>query len=222
MNMSNPLYVFDLDHTLIHGDSSTVWSRFLSREGLIKDADYLAKEHKLMLDYQRGEMNIHEYVGVTLSPLTGMTIADVDSLVARCVETDILPLVYPEAKRLIETMHALGQQMLIISASVSLLVKAIAPRLGIQHAIGVDLATGNNAYTSVISGVPSYQAGKITRLKEWQNAHPEYGGELTFYTDSINDLPLCLEADRVLMVNPCQKLAAQGARYDWQTLNWSL
>ncbi|ATF95099.1 HAD family hydrolase [Cedecea neteri] len=220
--MSNPLYVFDLDHTLIDADCSTLWSRFLSREGLIKDPDYLAKEHKLMLDYQRGEMNIHEYVGVTLAPLAGMTIADVDTLVARCVETDVLPMVYPAAKRLIEQLHAQGQQMMIISASVSLLVKAIAPKLGIEHAIGIDLVTGNNAYTSVISGVPSYQAGKITRLKEWLQVNPEYSGELTFYTDSINDLPLCLEADKVLMVNPCQKLAAQGTRYGWQTLNWSL
>ncbi|SQA99434.1 HAD hydrolase, family IB [Cedecea neteri] len=83
-----------------------------------------------MLDYQRGEMNIHEYVGVTLAPLAGMTIADVDTLVARCVETDVLPMVYPAAKRLIEQLHAQGQQMMIISASVSLLGEGHRPEAG--------------------------------------------------------------------------------------------
>ncbi len=112
--------------------------------------------------------------------------------------------------------------MLIISASVSLLVNAIAPALGIEHAIGVDVKIKNGCYSGEIDGTPSYQQGKITCLENFLARHPHYDGEIIFYTDSINDLPLCQRADRVYLVNPCQKLAAHGEVMGWPVLNWQL
>lgn len=220
--MSQPLYVFDLDNTLINGDSSTLWSRFLVREGYVSDPEYLLHEEHLMLDYARGKMDLHEYVALTMSPLIGMRSADVEQLVARCVHTDIVPRIYPQARTLIQTLRAQNQPMLIISASVSLLVNAIAPVLGIDHAIGVNVKKGNHGYTGIIDGTPSYQQGKIICLDNWLQAHPECTGPLTFYTDSINDLPLCQRADAVYLVNPCQQLAQQGAQHNWPALNWQL
>lgn len=129
---------------------------------------------------------------------------------ARCVREAILPRVYPQAWELIRRLRAEGEQMLIISASVSLLVQAVAAALEIDQALGIDVAMVDGGYSGEITGIPSYQQGKVARLAQWREAHPEYDGEVTFYTDSINDLPLCLHADRVRLVNPLS--AAAGGR----------
>ena len=220
--MSNALTIFDLDNTLIKGDSSTVWSRFLVREGWISDPDYLAREAMLMADYDRGEMNIADYVALIQAPLIGVPQAEVDGLVARCVREEILPRVYPQAWEVIRTLRARGEQMLVISASVSLLVQAVAAQLGIEQALGIDVEMADGGYSGVIAGTPSYQQGKVVRLAQWQQAHPEYSGEVTFYTDSINDLPLCLHVDRVRLINPCPQLAAANAQHQWPVLAWRL
>ncbi|WP_421672092.1 HAD family hydrolase [Raoultella terrigena] len=220
--MSNALTIFDLDNTLIKGDSSTVWSRFLVREGWISDPDYLAREAMLMADYDRGEMNIADYVALIQAPLIGVPQAEVDGLVARCVREEILPRVYPQAWEVIRTLRARGEQMLVISASVSLLVQAVSEELGIDQALGIDVEMADGGYTGVIAGTPSYQHGKVVRLAQWQQAYPQFAGEVTFYTDSINDLPLCLHADRVRLVNPCPQLAAANEEHRWPVLSWQL
>ena len=220
--MSNALTIFDLDNTLIKGDSSTVWSRFLVREGWISDPDYLAREAMLMADYDRGEMNIADYVALIQAPLIGIPQAEVDGLVARCVREEILPRVYPQAWEVIRTLRARGEQMLVISASVSLLVQAVSDELGIDQALGIDVEMADGGYTGVIAGTPSYQHGKVVRLAQWRLAYPQLVGEVTFYTDSINDLPLCLHADRVRLVNPCPQLAAANEEHRWPVLSWQL
>ena len=220
--MGKTLTIFDLDNTLIKGDSSTLWSRFMVREGWVKDPDYLAREARLMEDYDRGEMNIADYVALIQAPLIGVAKRDVDALLARCVREEVMPRVYPQAWDLIRTLQAKGEQMLVISASVSLLVQAVAAELGIEQALGIDVVMADGGYSGVIAGTPSYQQGKVVRLEQWLAAHPDYSGEITFYTDSINDLPLCLRADRVRLVNPCPQLAAANAQHRWPVLTWRL
>lgn len=220
--MSASLHIFDLDNTLIDGDSSTWWSEYLVREGLVNDDRYLAREAALMEDYARGHMDLHQYVALTLSPLAAMTIPEVDVRVARWVEEIILPRVFPQARALIERLNDQGQPMLVISASASLLVKPIARALGINEAIGVDVLTRDNRYSNRISGTPSYQQGKITRFNAWRENQATVPETVTFYTDSINDLPLCLQADNVVLVNPCAQLRAEGNARQWPAVSWSL
>lgn len=192
------------------------------REGWVNDPDYLAREARLMEDYDRGEMNIADYVALIQAPLIGVAKRDVDALLARCVREEVMPCVYPQAWDLIRTLQAKGEQMLVISASVSLLVQAVAAELGIEQALGIDVVMADGGYSGVIAGTPSYQQGKVVRLELWLAAHPDYSGEITFYTDSINDLPLCLRADRVRLVNPCPQLAAANAQHRWPVLAWRL
>ena len=142
--MGKTLTIFDLDNTLMKGDSSTLWSRFMVREGWVKDPDYLAREARLMEDYDRGEMNIADYVALIQAPLIGVAKRDVDALLARCVREEVMPRVYPQAWDLIRTLQAKGEQMLVISASVSLLVQAVAAELGIEQALGIDVVMAVN------------------------------------------------------------------------------
>ncbi|MCS6067040.1 HAD-IB family phosphatase [Klebsiella variicola subsp. variicola] len=147
-------------------------------------------------------MNIADYVALIRAPLAGIPKSDVDALVARCVREAILPPGLSAGVGAHSSSAGRGEQMLIISASVSLLVQAVAAALEIDQALGIDVEMVDGGYSGVIAGIPSYQQGKVARLAQWREAHPQYDGEVTFYTDSINDLPLCLHADRVRLVNP--------------------
>ncbi len=108
--MSNAVTIFDLDNTLIKGDSSTLWSQFMVREGWVSDPEYLAREAQLMADYDRGEMNIADYVALIQAPLIGIPQTQVDKLVARFVREKVLPRVYPQAWDVIRTLQARGEK----------------------------------------------------------------------------------------------------------------
>lgn len=220
--MSHSLYIFDLDNTLIAGDSSTWWSEYMVREGLVRDETYLQQEASLMEDYALGKMDIHQYVALTLAPLSALTRTEADRRIAEWVREEVMPRVYLQARTLIAQLRDEKQPMLIISATVSLLVKPIARALGIDEALGIDVHIADDRYTPLISGTPSYQEGKITRLQAWMAMRGATESQLTFYTDSINDLPLCLFADHVVLVNPCPQLQKQGEEHQWPTLHWAL
>ncbi|MFG0887647.1 HAD family hydrolase [Vibrio sp. CJQ_6] len=218
--MSQPLYVFDMDDTLIDGDCAMIWNEFLVDQGIATDPDFLAQDRHLMSLYARGEMDMEDYLDYVMQPLFALPVEQVHALVEACVDSRILPRLFPQAKVLIEQLSADGIPMLIISASVSFLVEAVARKIGVEHALGIDMAVRDGRYTSEIVGVPSYREGKVTRLENWLLTHPELVGELHFFTDSINDLPLCLHADFAYLVNPCERLAQHAHQPHWQVLRW--
>ncbi|MGI2879907.1 HAD family hydrolase [Vibrio furnissii] len=218
--MSQPLYVFDMDDTLIDGDCAMIWNEFLVDQGIATDTDFLAQDRHLMSLYARGEMDMEDYLDYVMQPLFALPVEQVHALVESCVDSRILPRLFPQAKVLIEQLTNDGITMLIISASVSFLVEAVARKIGIEHALGIDMAVRDGRYTSEIVGVPSYREGKVTRLENWLLTHPELVGKLHFFTDSINDLPLCLHADFAYLVNPCERLAQHAHQPHWQVLRW--
>lgn len=218
--MANPLYVFDLDKTLINGDCAMIWNAFLAEKGIATDANFIQEDQRLMALYDQGKMNMADYLAFTIAPLTDLPIEEVHALAAECVERDILPKQFSQAKTLIAQLQREGIDMLIISASVSFLVKAVAQRLGIKQAIGIDLQLNGDRYSTQISGIPSYREGKVTRLKAWLKAEKRSDATIHFYTDSINDLPLCQYADVTYLVNPCPQLEAYSAQTKWTKLKW--
>ncbi|MBU2897436.1 haloacid dehalogenase-like hydrolase [Vibrio hepatarius] len=110
--------------------------------------------------------------------------------------------------------------MLKKRAKYIVLVCLIAEQIGITNALGIDLRIKDGCYTSTIQGVPSYREGKVIRLKEWLQSQPDKYSVIHFYTDSINDLPLCEFADKVYLVNPCPQLLEQAQHHNWTKLNW--
>ncbi|ELV8625786.1 HAD family hydrolase [Vibrio cidicii] len=218
--MPNPLYVFDLDKTLINGDCAMIWNAFLAEKGIATDANFVQEDQRLMALYDQGKMNMADYLAFTIAPLTHLPIEEVHALATECVERDILPKQFSQAKTLIAQLQREGIDMLIISASVSFLVKAVAQRLGIKQAIGIDLQLNGDRYSTQISGIPSYREGKVTRLKEWLKTENRSDVTIHFYTDSINDLPLCQYADVTYLVNPCPQLEAYSAQTKWTKLKW--
>lgn len=218
------LTVFDLDDTLVNGDTSIIWRQYLQDIGVINDPDYSRKDNLYMQQYANGTLDLSAYLHFSLAPLANHAIDVVTRWLDDCVHRRVIDDIFPEAKDIIRQLTADndGDDVLIISATVSFIVKAVAKELGIKHAIGVDVAIENNHYTHHVLGTPSFREGKVIRLKQWLAAHhkAQYYDHITFYTDSINDLPLCEFADEIFTVNPCPLLRPIAEQREWGILHW--
>ena len=218
--MHIPLYIFDMDETLVDGDTSSLWIEYLISKGLCGQ-EVKTQEQALMVDYALGDLDLQAYMDLVVSPISHIPSSQVDSLVDDFVSQCVMPKVFPQAKDLIDALLAAGVEIIVISASATFIVQSVVKRLGITHAIGVNTLVKDGFYTSKIVGVPSYREGKIACLKHWIQSHHADFDETHFYTDSINDLPLCEFADFAYLINPRGQLAAVAATHpEWTTFNW--
>ncbi|MDX1303231.1 HAD family hydrolase [Photobacterium sp.] len=218
--MSKPLYVFDMDETLFNADCAMIWNAFLVEKGIATQPNFIEEDKRLMGLYAEGKMDMEDYLAFSIAPIASLPIKHVNALVEECVESHILPKQFQQSKTLIEQLTRDGIDIVIISASVTFLVEAVGRRLGIPAALGIDLVEKQGTYSAEIFGVPSYRKGKVTRLEQWLEAQPETYSAIHFYTDSINDLPLCEYADFAYLVNPCPRLQQHTNTPNWTVLYW--
>lgn len=214
-----PLAVFDLDDTLIDGDSATLWLHWLV-DHRYADPDMLEQEAALMQRYRAGLLRMEDYMALSLQPLAGHAVAEVDAWVQHFIADCIGGRVYPQGQALVADYQARGWRVLLISATADHLVMPIARHLGIAHAMGIQLQQSAGRYTGHTHGVLSYQAGKVERLRAWVASHRLTLEGSHGYSDSINDLPLLQTVDRAHVVNPCQRLEARARLNRWPVLRW--
>ncbi|MCE0496178.1 HAD family hydrolase [Vibrio salinus] len=218
--MPQPLYVFDMDDTLIDGDCSMLWNQYLVNKGIVTSPDFLETDKRLMDLYSIGKMDMEEYLEFFMQPLINIPQQEVNRMVDEFVSDYVKPRVFNEALSLINDLKAQSHTMLIISATVSFIVRKVAVSLGVSEAIGIDMVIQNDRYTSKIEGVPSYREGKIKRLKDWIGQEENKYTSVHFYTDSINDLPLCEYSDYTYLINPCTQLKKEANSRPWQIYHW--
>lgn len=218
--MNKPLIIFDLDETLIAGDSALIWSEFLLQQGIITNPDFLQEDRRLMALYALGELDMQAYLNFSMAAISHLSCAKVDRLAELCVTQQILPRLYPQAKSLLASLQAQQIDTLMISATVSFIVEKVAKKLAFSDAMGIDLVVKNGCYSAQISGVPTYRSGKVERLEQWLAKQKNTFTPINFYTDSINDLPLCLHVDNPTVVNPCAQLKKQAQQFQWPILAW--
>lgn len=216
------LHIFDLDETLIAGDSGMLWHQFLVNSEIVTDKDFLSKDIAMMQLYAKGELKLEQYIAFSLKPIQRLHHQDVETLVKIFVKQYIPQIIYPEAKRLISDLSHRQQTILLISATLSFIVKEIAQQLHIKYHLGVDLEQVNQCYTPSIKGVASFREGKITRLQQWLQTRTEKYRTLHFYSDSINDQALLEYVDKPYVVNPCPKLQAVAKSKGWPEINWQI
>ncbi|GGB15646.1 HAD family hydrolase [Agarivorans gilvus] len=215
------LHIFDLDETLINGDSGALWHRYLVEQGIVTEPDFLAQDAAMMQQYALGELALERYIEFSLAPLQYYSQQQVDDWVTEFVDNTISPIIYPAGQALIQQLQQ-QHQVIIISATVSFIVKQIAAKLSVKHYLGVDLVGQQGRYTPTIDGVASYQEGKVTRLQQWLQQQPISYSKLRFYSDSINDRPLLEHVDHAYVVNPCAKLRPLARKRQWPILSWDL
>lgn len=209
------LAIFDLDNTLLSGDSDYLWGIFLSEQGVVDSAYYELENERFYREYCEGTLDIFEFLRFSLRPLRDNDPARMEALRERFLAEKIDPIILPAGRDLIERHRTAGDTLLIITATNSFVTAPIARRLGVKHLIATEPEILEGHYTGEVSGDPSYREGKVKRLEQWMRQHGEGLAGSSFYSDSHNDIPLLERVENPVAVDPDEPLAAHAAARGW-------
>ena len=216
------LALFDLDHTLLAGDSDYEWGQFLVDQGVVAREEYEAQNAAFFEQYKSGTLDIHEYLGFALRPLAAHTSAELARWHAAFMRERILPMITPRARALVARHRAAGELCAVVTATNSFVTAPIAREFGVPHLLATEPEAVDGRYTGRVAGVPCFREGKIQRVEAWLQAlgqRLDTLEESTFYSDSHNDLPLLERVRRPVAVDPDPQLAAEAARRGWPVIS---
>ena len=213
------LAIFDLDNTLIGGDSDHLWGEFLVRHGHVDKDFYRRENDRFYAQYVAGTLDIEEWLSFQFAPLAAQDMATLKRWHQQFMLEEIQPIMLPKAEELIESHRTKGDTLLVITATNHFITAPIVERLGIPHLIATIPEQLNGAFTGQVDGLPSYQQGKITRLEAWLKEHPLSMEGSTFYSDSHNDLPLLKQVEFAVAVAPDEILRETAQQHNWPILS---
>ncbi len=214
------LALFDLDNTLLSGDSDFEWAQFLIERGVLDREVYEARNQVFYDQYKQGTLDIHEFLDFQLRPLARHPRNVLEEWHRKFMQEKILPIVRPRARELIARHRA--DLSVIITATNSFVTAPIAREFGIEHLIATEPAHVNGEFTGEVSGIPCFRDGKLTRLAQWlaaRNQSLEDFSESWFYSDSLNDLPLLCSVTNAVAVDPDDTLREYAGRQGWPVMS---
>ncbi len=213
------LAIFDLDNTLLAGDSDYLWGTFLVENNLV-DAGYYARENeRFYREYDLGTLDIFEFLRFSLKPLSENDPALLQELRERFLVEKIDPIILDAGRDLIRKHRDSGDTTLIITATNSFVTAPIAQRLGIENLIATEPEMVDGRYTGNVAGEPSYRLGKVKRLQSWLLLHNQNLDGSSFYSDSHNDIPLLEQVERPVAVDPDEALALHAKASGWPIIS---
>jgi HAD superfamily hydrolase (TIGR01490 family) len=210
-----PLALFDLDNTLLAGDSDYLWGCFLVDKGLVDGQLYEQANERFYQDYAAGNLDIHEYLNFALEPLANSDPALLRSLHDEFMEKYIEPIMTHSGREEIARHIQQGDHTVIITATNSFVTAPIARAFGVSDLIATEPEIIDGRYTGGVDGVPCFQQGKIERLRTWLEATRMDFDNSWFYSDSHNDLPLLEEVANPVAVDPDDQLRAIATERGW-------
>jgi HAD superfamily hydrolase (TIGR01490 family) len=213
------LAIFDLDNTLLAGDSDYLWGRFLCERGIVDPARYEAANQRFYEDYKQGLLDIDAFLRFSLAPLAAHPLEQLEAWHRQFMEEMIEPIILPKALELIEAHRARGDRPLIITATNAFVTEPIARRLGVEDILATRPERVGDRYTGRYVGTPTFQYGKVKALEEWLSAQPEPLERSWFYSDSRNDLPLLERVDHPVAVDADEVLSIEAARRGWPRIS---
>ncbi len=213
------LAIFDLDNTLLRGDSDHAWGRFLVERHLVDGDVYERENERYYAQYQAGTLDIMEFLAFALAPLARFDRATLETWHQEFMRSKILPMITASARTLVEKHRARGDTLLIITATNRFLTAPIARAFGIDHLLATEPEVANGRYSGRVAGTPCYREGKVLRLQEWLRQHGETLGDSWFYSDSHNDLPLLEIVTHPIAVNPDDILRSTAQARHWPVLH---
>lgn len=221
------LAIFDLDNTLLNGDSDHAWGEFLIGKGLVDPVAHKAGNDHFYHMYKQGTLDILAYVEFAIGPVKGMPRTEREALQQEFMSSTVETMILPKAQILLREHRDNGDYCLIITATNHFVTAPIAVRLGVDDLIATDLELVDDNYTGKVQGVPSFQSGKVRRLQDWlqaYNAGRSIGDQLSmedsvFYSDSFNDLPLLERAGKAVAVDPDSVLREQAGKRGWEVIS---
>jgi HAD superfamily hydrolase (TIGR01490 family) len=214
-----PLAIFDLDNTLLAGDSDYLWGQFLCELGVVDRASYERENERFYQDYREGRLDIMAFLTFSLQPLAAHARDELEAWHVRFMRERIEPLITPAAEDLVARHRAAGDTLLIITATNAFVTAPIAGRLGIPHLIATEPEQVEGRFTGRVAGTPSFREGKVQRLHEWLAQTGESVAGAWFYSDSHNDLPLLEQVTHPVAVDPDPVLAAHARQHDWPVIS---
>ena len=220
--MKQNLALFDLDNTLLAGDSDYNWSIFLIGEGLLDEKSHRERNEQFYQDYKNGTLDIYAFLKFQLQPLAQHPKAFLDELHQKYMANVIRPMMTQKAQDLVNRHKANGDLCMVITATNSFVTRPIAAAYGIDNLIGTDPEMVDGQFTGSVSGTPSFQQGKVTRLNEWLAARGQTLADFEtsyFYSDSHNDLPLMKLVTNPVAVDADETLASYASEHGWPMIS---
>jgi len=211
--------IFDLDNTLLAGDSDYLWGEFLVEQGLVDGDEYRRENDRFYEEYKAGTLDIYEFLAFSLKPLAEHDTDKLNRLHRRFMTEKIQPIMLPAGFDLIEKHKQSNTTPLIITATNRFVTEPIAKAFGVDTIIATEPEFLNNRYTGKVTGIPCFQHGKVERLNQWLQ---ETGLSLTeswFYSDSHNDIPLLTLVSHPVAVDPDHSLKQHAEQRGWPIIS---
>jgi HAD superfamily hydrolase (TIGR01490 family) len=214
------LALFDLDNTLLSGDSDFEWAQFLIEKGVLDREVYEAQNRQFYDAYKAGTLDIHKFLDFQLKPLSRHSRSQLDEWHAEFMEERIRPLITQKARDLVDSHKS--DARVVITATNSFVTWPIAREFGIENLIATEPEEVNREFTGRVKGVPAFREGKVERLNAWLTEHGLVWNRLQetwFYSDSLNDLPLLIRVSHPVAVDPDETLKEHALANDWQVIS---
>ena len=213
------LALFDLDNTLLSGDSDYEWTQHLVSKGVLDRATFEARNDAFYAQYKAGTLDIDEFLAFQLRPLADNPRATLDVWLEDFLETRVRPMITTQARELVNRHLAQGDLCALVTATNSFVTGPVCREFGIPHLIATVAAQENGQFTGKPRGTPSFREGKITRVDAWLESMGLWRGSFArswFYSDSLNDLPLLMQVSDPVAVNPDPTLLAHAQQAGWE------
>lgn len=216
------LVLFDLDNTLIAGDSDFEWAQFLIAKGVLDRELYEARNAEFLEQYRQGVLDIHAFLDFQLKPLSRHSRAQLDAWHREFMRSRIAPLINEAGRELVRRHLGEGALAALVTATNSFVTAPIAAEFGISHLIATEPEQIDGRFTGAVSGTPCFREGKVARVEAWLAALGHRWCDFArsfFYSDSLNDLPLLARVSRPVAVDPDPTLAAVARSHGWPIIS---
>lgn len=213
------LAIFDLDNTLLAGDSDHAWGEFLVEEGMVDAEDYKQANDRFYQEYLNGELDIFHYQRFILQPLSRHNMEELEAWRDDFMRKKVAPMMLDKAAKLLAEHREQGHTLMIITATNRFITEPIAHKLGVEHLIATEPELVNGRFTGEVAGTPSFQEGKVERLNDWLAGNGESLTGAWFYSDSRNDVPLLEKVDNPMAVDPDPTLEQIARERGWPVMS---
>ena len=218
--MKRNLAIFDLDNTILNGDSDYSWINFLIEKRLVDKAEYERKNKYFYDQYYQGKLNYDEWAEFALTTIKGKKPEEIEDILSKFLSEIIEPMINIYALKLLHDHTHNNDIMLLASATNSVIVEPIAKRLGFKNIVSTEVEIIDEIYTGKVLGIPALSEGKLIKVKEWmlQNSIESFDNT-SFYSDSMNDLPLLAAVSKPVAVNPDDMLREECRKRSWEIID---
>ncbi|MDH5483600.1 MAG: HAD-IB family hydrolase [Gammaproteobacteria bacterium] len=213
------LALFDLDNTLLAGDSDYLWGVFLAEQGIVDRGYYEAENQRFYDEYKQGTLDIFEFLAFSLKPLADNEPGVLRALQQQFLDEKIRAIMSPDSFALIEKHKQSGDVLAVITATNSFVTGPIVKAFGIDNLLATEPEMNGGHYTGKVAGTPCFQQGKVERLNEWLMEQGMTLEDSWFYSDSHNDLPLLKQVTHPVAVDPDEQLLDYAKQANWPIIS---